>query len=92
MPVLGWLVAVALHPFDIFAWLGLAVMIQADVLFAAAICRRADCQLKLTRILCLEAWSLWRIVLWFLCWLPWPVSWCGKIWRGSRAHEIRATA
>jgi len=81
LPVLGWLIAVALHPFHFFAWAGLIGMIQADVFFAAAICRRADCHLKIADILGMEIWSLWRIVLWFLCWLPWPVPWSGKTWR-----------
>jgi hypothetical protein len=91
MPVLGWLGAVALHPSHFFAWLGLVGMIQADVLFAAAIFRRAGCQLKFRNMLGMEIWSLWRILLWLLCWLPWPVPWSGKMWRGPRvAREIRA--
>jgi ceramide glucosyltransferase len=84
LPVLGWLVAVALHPFHFFAWLGLLGMIQAEVFFAAAICRKAGCRLKLGNLLSMEIWSLWRILLWFLCWLPWPVAWSGKIWWGPR--------
>jgi hypothetical protein len=82
MPVLGWLGVVAFHPSHIFAWLGLLGMIQADVFFAAAICRRVGCHLKPGSLLSMEAWSFWRIILWFLCWLPWPVQWSGKIWRG----------
>jgi ceramide glucosyltransferase len=91
MPVLGWLVAVALHPSHFFAWLGLLGMIQAEVLFAAAICRRAGCPLKIGSMLSMEVWSLWRILLWFLCWLPWPVRWSGKVWWGPRVnfnHEM----
>jgi hypothetical protein len=89
MPVLGWLGAVALHPAHFFAWLGLLGMIQAEVLFAAAICRRAACRLKLGNMLSMEVWSLWRILLWFLCWLPWPILWSGKIWRGPRVKFSR---
>jgi hypothetical protein len=89
MPVLGWLGAVELHPFHFFAWLGLLGMIQADVFFAAAICRRAGCRLKLGNLPGMEVWSLWRILLWFLCWLPWPVAWSGKIWRGPRVKFNR---
>jgi Glycosyl transferase family 21 len=86
MPVLGWLVAVALDPTHFFAWIGLLGMIQAEVLFAAAICRRAGCRLKWGDMLSLEVWSFWRIILWFLCWLPWPILWSGKIWRGPRVE------
>ena len=89
MPVLGWLCAVALHPSHFFAWLGLLGMIQVDVLFAAAICRRAGCHLKSGHILGMEVWSFWRILLWFLCWLPWPVQWNGKMWRGPRVEFNR---
>jgi len=86
MPVLGWLVVVALYPSHFFAWLGLLGMIQAEVLLAAAICRRAGCHLNLGNMLSMEAWSFWRILLWFLCWLPWPVRWSGKMWRGPRVE------
>jgi len=89
MPVLGWLGAVALHPSHFFAWLGLLGMIQAEVFFAVAICRRAGCHLKIGNMLSIELWSLWRILLWFLCWLPWPVLWSGKIWRGPRVKFNR---
>jgi hypothetical protein len=89
MPVLGWLGAVALHPFHFFAWIGLLGMIQAEVLFAAAICRRAGCHLKLGNMPGMEVWSFWRIILWFLCWLPWPVVWSGKRWRGPRVDFSR---
>jgi len=89
MPVLGWLGAVALHPSHFFAWIGLLGMIQAEVLFAAAICRRAGCHLKLGNMPGMEIWSFWRIVLGFLCWLPWPVVWSGKRWRGPRVDFSR---
>jgi hypothetical protein len=89
MPVLGWLGMVALHPSLFFAWLGLLGMVQAEVLFAAAICRRAGCRLKLGSMPVMEAWSFWRIILWFLCWLPWPVLWSGKMWRGPRVEFSR---
>ena len=86
MPVLGWLVAVALYPSHFFAWLGLLGMIQAEVFLAAMICRRAGCRMKLGNLLGTEVWSFWRILLWFLCWLPWPVRWREKIWRGPRVE------
>lgn len=86
MPVLGWLAAVTLYPTHFFAWLGLLGMIQAEVLLAAVICRRAGCHLKLGNILSMEVWSFWRITLWFLCWLPWPILWSGKIWRGPKVE------
>jgi ceramide glucosyltransferase len=89
MPVWGWLGAVALAPSHFLVWLGLLGMIQADVLCAAAICRRAGCHLKLGHMLGMEVWSFWRILLWFLCWLPWPVLWSGKMWRGPRADFSR---
>jgi len=89
MPVLGWLGAVALHPSHFFPWLGLLGMIQADVFFAAAICHRTGCHLKLRDLLRMEVWSLWRILLWLLCWLPWPVLWSGTRWRGPRVEFNR---
>ena len=87
MPVLGWLAAVALHPAHIFGWVGLVGMTQADVLFAALICRRTGCGLSLGKIAGMEFWSLWRIVLWFVCWLPWPVIWNGRSWWRAQVVE-----
>ncbi len=84
MPVLGWLVAIAVAPTHILPWLGLLGMIQADVLFAAAICGKVGCRLKVWHFLGMEIWSFWRVILWFLCWLPWPVLWREKLWRGPR--------
>jgi len=84
MPVLGWLAAVFLHPANYFLWLGLVGMIQADVFFASAICRKAGCGIKWRHILGMEVWCFWRTFLWILSWVPWPVLWSGKIWRGPR--------
>ena len=89
MPVLGWLTAVAFYPSHFLVWLGLLGMIQAEVYFATAICRRAGCHLKLGQMPGMEVWSLWRILLWFLCWLPWPVVWNGKMWWGPRVEFNR---
>jgi ceramide glucosyltransferase len=88
MPVLGWAAYVAWHPTHILAWAALVGMIQADVLFAMAICRRAGCPLGWRNMLAMEIWSFWRIVLWILCWFPGPVVWSEKRWRGPRWNLI----
>jgi len=87
MPVLGWLGIVALHPTQLLGWMGLVGMIQADVLFAALICRRAGCALSAGKLAVMELWSLWRIALWFACWLPWPVIWNRKSWWQAQVVE-----
>jgi len=84
LPVLGWLGYVAWHPSHFFAWVGLLGMIQADVLFAAALCRQSGCRLEWRNLPAMEWWSLWRIILWLLCWLPGSVVWSGKTWRRPR--------
>jgi ceramide glucosyltransferase len=91
MPVLGWIGVVALHPSHFFTWMGLLGMIQAEVFFAAAICRGAGCHLKPRDWLFTQVWCLWRVILWCLCWLPGPVQWSGSRWLGPKAelnHEI----
>jgi ceramide glucosyltransferase len=90
LPVLGWLIAVATHPLDIFAWAGLAGMIQADVIAAAAICRAVGCRLKATDVAALEGWSVWRPVVWVLCWLPGSVTWSGRAWRGPLVRLLKS--
>jgi ceramide glucosyltransferase len=81
LPVLGWLAAVALHPAHFFAWGGLVGMVQADVLFATAICNRIGCRLTWRNLIGIELWSVWRVLLWVLSWLPLAVKWSGKSWK-----------
>jgi ceramide glucosyltransferase len=83
MPVLGWIGFVLSDPFNPWAWAGLVAMIQADVLFAALICRATDCRLSAPALLVTEAWSLWRVLFWTLCWLPGPIKWREKSWRSA---------
>ena len=91
LPVFGWLAAAATHPFHLFPWLGLVGMIQADVLAAAMICHEVGCRLKVRDLVTLECWSLWRIAVWALCWLPGPVVWSGRAWRGPTADLVKST-
>jgi ceramide glucosyltransferase len=90
LPVLGWLIAVATHPLDIFLWAGLVGMIQADVMAAAAICHRVGCRLKMRDLVTLEGWSVWRLVVWVLCWLPGPVTWSGRAWPGPLLRLLKS--
>ena len=84
LPTVGWIAAAVMAPTHLFVWLGLLGMIQAEVLFAAAICHGAGCRLTWRHWAALEAWSFWRIALWFVCWLPWPVQWSERMWRGPK--------
>jgi hypothetical protein len=91
MPVLGWIAAVVFHPSSVYAWFGLLGMVQAEVLFAIAICHRTGCRLTWGQLPAVEIWSFWRLILWFLCWLPTPVSWSERLWRGPRMeinHQV----
>jgi ceramide glucosyltransferase len=85
LPIAGWLAVVATHPLDIFAWLGLLGMIQADVLAAALICRKIGCRLERKDWWTMECWSLWRIGAWMLSWLPGSVVWSERRWTGPKA-------
>lgn len=82
MPLCGWIALVLWHPANPHAWVGLLGMIQADVLFAALICREIGCRLDAGALLATEAWSVWRILFWIFCWLPGRVKWREKCWRG----------
>ncbi len=85
MPVLGWLIYALCRPAEISGWEGLFIMMQADVIFALAICWQAGCALTWRNLPALEAWSLWRVVLWLAGWLPCAVFWSGKRWCAPRA-------
>jgi ceramide glucosyltransferase len=80
LPLLGWLALAMARPESAFAWLGLAAMIQADVLAATLICRRIGCRLGWRDLPALEFWSVGRAVAWVICWLPWPVVWSRRSW------------
>jgi ceramide glucosyltransferase len=86
LPVMGWLMAVALHPLHFLAWAGLLGMMQAEVIGAVAICRCVGCRLRARDTLALEGWSLWRITAWVLAWLPGSVTWSGRSWSGPRSR------
>jgi len=80
LPVLGWMTLIVCRPSDSFGWIGLAVMMQMDVLFAALICRCVGCRLRLGGLMTAELWSLGRALVWLIGWLPWPVVWSGRSW------------
>jgi len=66
-------------------------MVQIDVFFAAMIVRQAGCRLMVQNLLAVEAWSIWRVVLWVLSWWPGStVVWSGKVWKGPR-WELETT-
>jgi len=80
LPMLGWLAFVMCRPDSAFAWMGLAVMMQLDVLAATLICRRIGCRVGLRDLPALELWSIGRAAAWLVCWLPWPVVWSRRSW------------
>jgi hypothetical protein len=82
LPVLGWLALALVRPGLPLGWIGLAGTMQMDVLAAALIFRRVGCRLKWMHVPVLELWSLGRALAWLACWLPWPVTWSGRRWRG----------
>jgi hypothetical protein len=80
LPVLGWLGFVIVRPESAFGWVGLAAMMQVDVLAATLICRRIGCRVGLRHLPAMELWSLGRALAWVACWLPWPVVWSQRSW------------
>jgi len=83
LPVVGWLIYLVLHPARSTAWIGLASMTQADVFFAALLCRSVGCRWGVRDLLGTEAWSLGRAMVW----LPWPVVWSGRTWWKPRRQS-----
>ena len=82
LPVLGWIAMICWHPAQLVGWLGLLVFMQVDVLFAMMICERLGCAIKLRHLAVMEVWSVARVFVWLICWLPWPVMWRGRAWWG----------
>jgi Glycosyl transferase family 21 len=87
LPVLGWLIYAALFPGRWWAWAGLFLMMQIDVIFAVMICRRLSCRHKLRDILTMEAWSVGRVLVWLACWFPWAIVWQKRHWSGPHIKK-----
>jgi ceramide glucosyltransferase len=87
MPLLGWLLYVGAHPAQLASWLGLVMMLQLEIVMAAAICWAAGCHLVAGNLLRLAPWTFWRIGLWLACWLPVAVSWNGQVWSSAREQS-----
>ena len=87
LPLLGWIVYVVAHPAQPGAWLGLFVMMQIDVYFAALLCRQVGCYWRVRHLPATEMWSLGRIAVWLACWLPWPVMWNGAHWKAPKVNS-----
>jgi hypothetical protein len=90
LPVLGWIIFAALHPARAGAWLGLAAMMQIDVLFAVLICRAAGGDWRARDLIATEFWTVWRVLAWVICLLPGSVTWSGKTWHGPRSAMERS--
>jgi ceramide glucosyltransferase len=80
LPALGWVLLIIGRPGALSGWLGLAAVMQMDVLFAALICGRIGCRMRGRDVVTAELWSLGRVLVWLLCWLPGPVVWSGRSW------------
>jgi len=87
LPLLGWLVAVCLMPLQLSFWLGLAVTIFVDWMFAMLICSALHCRLSRSARLAIPVWSVLRALVFVSCWLPIPVKWRGQIWHSPFADE-----
>jgi ceramide glucosyltransferase len=71
-PMLGWLAAVLLHPFNLVAWLGLVATGQVEVLTAMTLFWLIGCEMRSWWVV--GFWSLLlRPLTWVACWMPWPV-------------------
>jgi ceramide glucosyltransferase len=71
-PMLGWLLAILLHPSNPVPWLGLAATGQVEVLTAMMLFWLIDCELRSWWVV--TFWSLLlRPLTWIGCWMPWPV-------------------
>lgn len=71
-PMLGWLMAVLLHPSNPVPWLGLVATGQVEVLTAMTLFWLIGCELRSWWVVTL--WSLLlRPLTWVGCWMPWPV-------------------
>jgi ceramide glucosyltransferase len=81
MPLLGWIGFALGNPENFWAWIGLAGIIQSDVLFALLISREIGYRLDVRALLATETWSLWRVLFWISCWVPARIKWRKKSWR-----------
>lgn len=80
LPVLGWLVAIALDPASPLAWLGLATVMAVELVASLTISRLVGCSVGWRMLYAIPLWSIARALSWIACWLPWPIVWRGRKW------------
>ena len=80
LPLLGWLVAIALDPSSPLAWLGFATVMAAELVASLTISRLIGCRVGWRMLYAVPLWSIARALSWIACWLPWPIVWRGRKW------------
>jgi ceramide glucosyltransferase len=85
LPVAGLAFNALFHPANGGAWILLFLLMQIEVLFAAGACAMLGCRLRFRDFPALQAWTLWRVLVWVISLLPGPVTWSGKTWHGPRS-------
>jgi ceramide glucosyltransferase len=90
MPVLGWLVAVALHPSDPVAWWGCLFAVQMDAFAALLASTLLGGTASLSSVMAAQVWGWVRSLSWFATWLPIPLHWRDRRWkRGTAKSQTR---
>lgn len=82
LPVLGWLACALVFPFWPLGWTGLAATALLETLWVALLFRFTGCRPPLRFYCLIPAWSVFRVLAFAACWLPWPVIWRSQAWWG----------
>jgi ceramide glucosyltransferase len=90
VPLLGWLVWLALQPDNPLAWSGFFLVMLVESFAGWWLCRSAGCRIRGVFLLVLPCWSLLRALTWAACWLPWPVIWRNRRWWSPRLDKDAA--
>ena len=84
LPLIGWSAGVVCGGGAVFV-AGWIVQWLAEAVLGAALLARAQCSLPAGGIAPLLAWPLLRAGTWIWAWLPFGVTWAGKVWTGPRS-------
>lgn len=82
LPMLGWLACALIFPFASLGWCGLAATALLETFWVALLFRFTGCRPPLRFYGLIPAWSMFRVLAFVACWLPWPVIWRSQAWWG----------
>ena len=80
LPLIGWIIYLLASQFSFLGWAGFISTLFIEFIVAFFVFKILDSRLSVISLLSIPLWSIIRVIVWVFCWLPFPVSWRGRLW------------